>query len=45
MCNLSELVKESAVKKNGLENGMFVIGFDDGYQFGKMAGNLFENGV
>lgn len=28
-----------------LNNGMYVIGFDDGYQFGKTANTLFENGV
>lgn len=28
-----------------LGNGMYVIGFDNGYQFGKTAGSLFDNGV
>lgn len=28
-----------------LENGVYVIGFDNGYQFGKTANTLFDNGV
>lgn len=28
-----------------LDNGKYIIGFDDGYQFGKTAGCIFENGV
>ena len=28
-----------------LSNGMYVIGFDNGYQFGKTAQFLFDNGV
>lgn len=28
-----------------LDNGMYVIGFDNGYQFGKTAQFLFDNGV
>ncbi len=37
--------KKQEGKMVKLGNGMYVIGFDDGYQFGKTAGNLFENGV
>lgn len=28
-----------------LNNGIYVIGFDDGYQFGKTANTLFDNGI
>ncbi len=28
-----------------LENGMYIIGFDNGYQFGKTAEAIFDNGV
>lgn len=28
-----------------LSNGMYIIGFDNGYQFGKTAGAVFDNGV
>ena len=28
-----------------LNNGAYVIGFDNGYQFGKTANTLFDNGV
>lgn len=28
-----------------LENGQYIIGFDNGYQFGKTAGTMFDNGV
>ncbi len=28
-----------------LENGRYIIGFDNGYQFGKTAQSLFDNGV
>ncbi len=28
-----------------LENGQYIIGFDNGYQFGKTAQALFDNGV
>lgn len=28
-----------------LSNGIYIIGFDNGYQFGKTAGTLFDNGV
>ena len=28
-----------------LDNGMYIIGFDNGYQFGKTAGAVFDNGV
>ncbi len=28
-----------------LNNGIYVVGFDDGYQFGKTANMLFDNGV
>lgn len=28
-----------------LSNGMYVIGFDNGYQFGKTAGFIFDNGI
>lgn len=28
-----------------LSNGQYIIGFDNGYQFGKTAGALFDNGV
>lgn len=27
-----------------LSNGMYVIGFDNGYQFGKTSGFIFDNG-
>ena len=37
--------KKQEGKMVKLGNGMYVIGFDDGYQFGKTVGNLFENGV
>lgn len=28
-----------------LNNGQYVIGFDDGYQLGKTANFIFDNGV
>lgn len=28
-----------------LDNGQYIIGFDNGYQFGKTAQVLFDNGV
>lgn len=28
-----------------LSNGMYIIGFDNGYQFGKTANQIFDNGV
>ena len=28
-----------------LENGKYIIGFDNGYQFGKTANFMFDNGV
>lgn len=28
-----------------LSNGMYIIGFDNGYQFGKTANKIFDNGV
>ncbi len=28
-----------------LSNGSFIIGFDDGYQLGKTANFVFDNGV
>ena len=28
-----------------LDNGKYIIGFDNGYQFGKTARTLFDNGV
>ena len=28
-----------------LSNGMYIVGFDNGYQFGKTAGFIFDNGV
>ena len=28
-----------------LEDGRYIIGFDNGYQFGKTARSLFDNGV
>lgn len=28
-----------------LSNGMYVIGFDNGYQFGKTSGFIFDNGI
>ena len=28
-----------------LENGKYIIGFDNGYQFGKTANLMFDNGV
>lgn len=28
-----------------LDNGQYIIGFDNGYQFGKTAGSLFDNGI
>ena len=28
-----------------LSSGQYVIGFDNGYQFGKTAQSLFDNGV
>lgn len=28
-----------------LENGKYIIGFDDGYQLGKTANYVFDNGV
>ena len=28
-----------------LGNGRYIIGFDNGYQFGKTANHLFDNGV
>ena len=28
-----------------LDNGQYIIGFDNGYQFGKTANFMFDNGV
>ena len=28
-----------------ISNGCYIIGFDNGYQFGKTASTLFDNGV
>ena len=42
---------EGILKKGGhrimvsLENGKYIIGFDNGYQFGKTARALFSNGI
>ena len=37
-------VKEE-IKVIRLNNGKYVIGFDNGYQFGKTANFMFDNGV
>ena len=44
-----ELIKEWIQWRTGnmieISNGCYIIGFDNGYQFGKTANFMFDNGV